>query len=47
MLELLSRTVTAPDSELMLSLESIALQVGEIAQLLNLAASPHWRVGRM
>ena len=46
MLELLSRTVTAPDPELMVSLEAIALQLGAIAQLLRLADVPQWRAGR-
>jgi PAS domain-containing protein len=46
MLELLSRTVTAPDPELMVSLEAIALQLGATAQLLRLADVPRWRAGR-
>jgi len=45
MLALLSRTTTAPNAELMVSLEAIALQLGAIAQLLNLAAVPRWRIG--
>jgi PAS domain-containing protein len=47
MIELLSRTATAPDPELMVSLEAIALQLGGIAQLLRLADGPRWRVGRL
>jgi PAS domain-containing protein len=46
MLELLSRTDTAPNAELMVSLEAIALQLGAIAQLLKLADVPRWRMGR-
>lgn len=46
MLELFSRSTIAPDSELMLSLEAIALQLGGVSQLLNLAAAPHWTFGR-
>jgi PAS domain-containing protein len=47
MLELLSRTATAPNAELMVSLEAIALQLGAIAQLLKLADVPRWRMGRL
>ncbi len=47
MLELLSRTGTAPNPELMVSLEAIALQLGAIAQLLRLADVPRWRVRRV
>jgi len=47
MLELLSRTATAPNAELMVSLEAIALQLGAIAQLLKLADMPRWRMGRL
>ena len=46
MLELLSQTSTAPNAELMVSLEAITLQLGAIAQLLKLADAPHWRMGR-
>jgi PAS domain-containing protein len=46
MLELLSRTATAPNAELMASLEAIALQLGAIAQLLKLADVPRWQMGR-
>jgi hypothetical protein len=45
MLELLSRTATAPNAELMVSLEAIALQLGAIAQLLKLSDVPRWRMG--
>ncbi len=45
MLELFSRTATAPNPELMVSLEAIALQLGAIAQLLRLADVPRWRMG--
>ena len=47
MLELLSRTATAPNAELMVSLEAIALQLGVVAQLLKLADVPRWRMGRL
>jgi PAS domain-containing protein len=47
MLELLSRTATAPNAELMVSLEAIALQLGAFAQLLKLADVPRWRTGRL
>jgi chromosome segregation ATPase/PAS domain-containing protein len=46
MLELLSRKTTAPDAELMVSLEAIALQLGTTAELLKLADVPRWRTGR-
>ncbi len=46
-LELLSRTATASNAELMLSLEAIALQLGAIAQLLKIADVPRWRMGRL
>ncbi len=47
MLELLSRATTPPDSELLLSLEGIALQLGAISRVLSFAAEPHWRIGRL
>ena len=47
MLELLSRTTTAPSAELMVSLDAIALQLGGIAQLIKVADVPRWRVGRV
>jgi PAS domain-containing protein len=47
MLELFSRTATAPSPELMASLEAIALQLGATAQLLRLADVPRWRTGRL
>jgi hypothetical protein len=47
MLELLSCAASPPDSELMLSLEAIALQLGTVSQLLTLAATPHWTFGRV
>jgi PAS domain-containing protein len=47
MLGLLSRTATAPDPELMVSLDAIALQLGAIAKLLTLADVPRWRMGRI
>jgi hypothetical protein len=46
MLELLSRTATAPDAELIVSLEAIALQLGAIAPLLKLADMSQWRRAR-
>lgn len=47
MLELLSRTATAPHPELMVSLDAIGLQLGAIAQVLTLADVPRWRMGRI
>ncbi|HEX4186600.1 MAG TPA: PAS domain-containing protein [Solirubrobacteraceae bacterium] len=47
MLELLSQTATAPNAELMVSLEAIALQLGAIAQLLKFTDSRSWRMGRV
>lgn len=47
MLELLSRIAAAPDAELMVSLEAIALQLGAVAQLLKLTEVPRWRTGRL
>jgi hypothetical protein len=47
MLELLSRGDTAPDAQLMVSLDAIALQLGAMAQLLKRADVPRWRVGRL
>jgi hypothetical protein len=47
MLELLSRTGVAPNAELMVSLEAVALQLGAVAKLLKLADTPHWRIGRV
>jgi hypothetical protein len=47
MLELLSRTATAPNGELMVSLEAIALQLGATAALLKLSDVPRWRTGRV
>ncbi|HEY4426862.1 MAG TPA: PAS domain-containing protein [Solirubrobacteraceae bacterium] len=44
MLALLSRMPTAPDAELMVSLEAIGLQLGAVAQLLKLADVPRWRM---
>ena len=47
MIELLSRSATAPHPELMVSLEAIALQLGATAQLLRAADVPRWRTGRL
>jgi hypothetical protein len=47
MLELLSRTATAPNAGLMVSLEAIALQLGALAQLLKLTDPRSWRMGRV
>ena len=47
MIELLSSSSAQPDSELMLALDGIALQLGQISQLLNFAAKPHWHFGRL
>ena len=47
MLELLSRSTTAPNADLMISLEAIALQLGVVAQLLKFTDVPRWRMGRL
>ena len=47
MLELFSRTATAPSADLTASLDAIALQLGAMAQLIKLADVPRWRVGRV
>jgi PAS domain S-box-containing protein len=47
MVELLSRTTTAPNAELMVALDAIELQLGGVAQLLKLSDVPRWRVGRV
>jgi len=47
MIELLSSSPAQADSELMLALDGIALQLGQISQLLNFAAKPHWHFGRL
>ena len=45
MLELLSRRATAPDPDLMVSLDAIALQLGALG--LKLVDVPRWRMGRL
>ena len=45
MLALFSRTATTPNAELMVSLEAIAGQLGEIAQLKR--TEPRWRSARL
>lgn len=47
MLALLSRTHAAPNADLMVSLDAIAMQLGAIAQLIKLADAPRWRMGRI
>ncbi len=47
MLELLSRTDTTPNPELVVSLEAIALQLGALAQLLRFTDDSQWRLGRV
>jgi hypothetical protein len=47
MLQLLSRHADPPPAELMVSLESIGLQLAAIARLLTTASTPQWRVGRL
>ena len=47
MIELLSRSVTAPDPQLVLSLDAIALQLGALARLLKLTDDRDWRLGRL
>jgi hypothetical protein len=46
MLELWSRRSALPDEDVVLFLEAIGLQLGSHAGLINMAASPRWRVGR-
>ncbi len=46
MLELWSRRSGLPDEDVVRFLEAIGLQLGSHAGLLNMAASPRWRVGR-
>ncbi len=45
-LELLSRSPEALDEELIVSVESVALQLAHFRRLLELAASRLWRFGR-
>jgi hypothetical protein len=47
LIELLSVEREAPERELLLALEAIALQLGHFAHLLRLGARPHWRFGRV
>ena len=47
MLELLSRTATAPNPELVISLDAIALQLGALARLLRFTDDSQWRLGRV
>ncbi len=46
MLELWTRRSGLPDEDVVLFLEAVGLQLGSHAGLINLAASPRWRVGR-
>ena len=46
-LQLISRHTASPAPELMLSLESVALQLAAISRLLDLSSTPHWRVGAL
>ena len=47
MLELLSRGATAPNPELVVSLDAIALQLGALARLLKFTDDREWRLGRV
>lgn len=47
MLELLSSASVTPSPQVLLSLEGVALQLTATAQLLKLAGSRYWHVGRM
>jgi hypothetical protein len=47
MLELLSREQTAPSTEVMVSVDAVALQLGTIAELIKVANVPRWRTGRV
>ncbi len=47
MLELLSRDTTAPNPELVVSLDAIALQLGALARLLKFTDDREWRLGRV
>ncbi len=47
MLELFSMSVEQPGTELIVSLEGIALQLGAIARQLRSAHTPHWHFGRL
>jgi hypothetical protein len=45
--ELLSRSSEAPDEELTVAIEAVALQFAHFRRLLRLAAAPRWRLGRL
>lgn len=47
MLELLSRSATTPNPELVVSLDAIALQLGALARLLKFTDDREWRLGRV
>jgi hypothetical protein len=47
MLQLFSAQSEPPASQVMLSLEAVALQLAGVARLLNAASTPHWRYGRL
>ena len=47
MLELLSRSDAAPNADVTLFLEGVAMQLAALAQMLNFAAVPRWTVGRL
>jgi PAS domain-containing protein len=46
-LELLTRASVAPDSEIALATEAVALQLAHFEYLLRRGAEPHWRLGRL
>ena len=47
MLELFSRRAAAPDPELVVALDAIALQLGALARLLKFTDRTEWRLGRV
>jgi hypothetical protein len=47
MIELLSRSGGASDAETTIAIEAVALQLGQLAHLLRMSATPHWRLGRL
>jgi hypothetical protein len=46
-LELMTAGVSVPDSELLVAIEAVGLQLGHFWHLLQVGAEPHWRMGRM
>jgi hypothetical protein len=46
LLELMTGTPPAADGALVLSLEAVAIQLGQVAELMRLGAQPRWAMGR-